>query len=112
MRVQAIAVRIVALIVLISSLFDYIAYDMYDPSALMSSAGSEAFVTSIVPHRLTSVEARTTDLPDDQCLCCSPTIAPPRPVFEMPDLIACVVQTGLAALPCSEPVTIERPPRA
>jgi hypothetical protein len=104
-------IRLVAWIVLITSAFDYVAFDLSDPAAPMSSAGREVAV-GIVPPQLSPVQARTTDLPDDRCLGCSPSIAPKSPIVRTSDLISFVVENKTASLPSSEPASIERPPRA
>jgi len=80
MRSRAITLRLVALIVLLTSASDYYAFDRLDPSAPMNSAGLEA-IPDLVPQTATTANLRTTDLPDDCCLCCSPWIAPQRPAL-------------------------------
>ena len=112
MRNWSILLRSVALLVLITSASDYCAYDLSDPSAPMSSAGSDSFMAGVIPSKLIPVQARTPNLPDDRCLGCAPSIAPKPPILLTSDLISFVVQNKTASLPYSEPASIERPPRA
>lgn len=112
MRKGSTVIRIVALLVLLTSAMDYCAYDLYDPSASMSMAGSDIFMAGIAPAKLAALQTRPSDLPDDRCLGCSPSIAPIPPILLTSDLISFVVQNKVASLPSSEPLSIERPPRA
>jgi hypothetical protein len=112
MRSQVIAIRLVALIVLLTSAFDYYAFDRWDPSAPMNSAGPEAISAFAPQTAATTASLHTTDLSDDHCLCCSPWIAPPRPVLPRVSVSSSVPQNARAAVPFSDPILIERPPRA
>jgi len=104
-------IRIVALLVFITSAIDYCAYDLYDPSASMSLARSD-IMAGIAPAKLTALRTRPSDLPDDRCLGCSPSIAPIPPILLISDLIAFVVENKVPSLRSSEPLPIDRPPRA
>ena len=111
MRSRVITIRIVALIVLMTSAADYAAFDRWDPSAPMNSAGLEA-IPDLVPETATSLSVRATYLPDDHCLCCSPWIAPQLPALQPASLSSSVTQTAKASLQSSDPILFERPPRA
>jgi hypothetical protein len=60
MRIQALTMRLVALIVLLTSASDYSAFDRFDPSVPTNSAGLEA-----IPH-LVSKSATRASL---SCVC-------------------------------------------
>jgi len=80
MKSRAIPIRLVALIVLLTSACDYVAFDRWDPSAPMNSMRLEV-IPDLVPKTATTVSVHTVDLADDHCLCCSPWIAPQRPAL-------------------------------
>jgi hypothetical protein len=111
MNQRVVMIRLVALLVLITSASDYCAFDVWDPSAPMSAAGSEA-IRDLVQYRQASVKMRPSELPDDHCLCCSPWIAPRRPALPRASLSSTVTQAAKASLPSSDPILIEHPPRA
>jgi len=104
-------IRLVALLVLIAAASDYCAFDVWDPAAPMNSAGSEA-ISDLVPDWQASVKVRTSELPDDHCLCCSPWIASQRPAREPASLSSTLTQAPKAFLPSSDPIVVEHPPRA
>jgi hypothetical protein len=84
MRLSAIAIRTTALVVLLTSFSDYWAYDRWDPAAPMNSCGSSAVSAVFDLDAPPGAALRSTDLPDDHCACCSPTLAPPGPAIPMP----------------------------
>jgi len=100
MRIQALTMRLVALIVLLTSASDYSAFDRFDPSVPTNSAGLEA-IPHLVSKSATRASLHTTDLPDDHCLFCSPWIAPRRSVLAQFSLSSPVAQSPTAALPSS-----------
>ena len=73
-------IRAVAALLLITSAFDYCAFDTQDPSAPMSAVRSEA-IPDLVPDQQVSAQVVTSELPDDRCLCCSPGISPRPPIL-------------------------------
>jgi hypothetical protein len=110
MRFQAVTIRFAALMVLLTSASDYSAFDRFDPSAPMNSAGLEA-IRYIVSQTATLARVRTNDLPDDHCLFCSPWIAPRQAVLAQSSLSSALTQSPKVVLPSSQPIRIERPPR-
>jgi hypothetical protein len=103
-------IRAVAVLLLITSAFDYCAFDLEDPSAPMSSVRSEA-IPDLVPDQQASAKIVTSELPDDRCLCCSPGISPRPPVLFRVTLNSLVFPTCEIAVPSNDPVVFERPPR-
>jgi hypothetical protein len=69
MRMQAIILRLAALLVLVSSACDYCAFDLNDPGAPMSRPGVLLLVAT--DHAICPLAVRMSDLPDDRCMCCS-----------------------------------------
>jgi hypothetical protein len=109
MRSWTVTIRLVALIVLLTSAADYSAFDPWDPSAPMNSAGV-AVIQCLVPQM--GMTASATDLPDDHCLCCSPWIAAKSPALPRAVLSLSAAQSVVADIPSTDPYLIERPPRA
>src|SRR5215469_18017636 len=85
MKLSTIALRLIALIVLLTSFSDYWAYDRWDPTAPMNSSGPEA-IAALNLRVPSSASVQCADLPDDNCACCSPLMAPPAPVIPQPAL--------------------------
>jgi hypothetical protein len=110
MNRRVVMIRLIALLVLITAASDYCAFDVWDPSAPMNSAGSEA-IGDLVQYSQASVKIRTSELPDDHCLWCSPWIASQRPALQPTSLSSSVTQAAKASLPSSDPILIEHPPR-
>jgi len=81
----SIALRLTALIVLLTSFSDYWAYDRWDPTAPMNSSGPEA-IAALNLKGPSTASVQCADLPDDNCVCCSPLMAPPAPVIPQPVL--------------------------
>jgi hypothetical protein len=110
MLLRAVLIRLVALFVLITSAFDYCAFDVWDPTAPMSSAQSEA-IRDLVPHHQTSAKIRISELADDQCLGCAPGISPHPLVLHRVAVNSFVFQSAKVSAPSSDPVIPKRPPR-
>jgi hypothetical protein len=85
MRLGILPIRLAALAVLLTSFSDYWAYDRFDPTAPMNSSGPEA-VAVLGLHPASGAGLRSANLADDNCVCCSPLIAPPGPVLPRPAL--------------------------
>ena|ERR1700722_18897510 len=111
MRPRALTIRLVALIVLLTAVSDYSEFDRVDPTAPMNSAGAEA-IGDLVRQTPKPASLRTTALPDDQCLFCSPWIQPQPPALTRISLSSRVTQSPKTSLLSSDPILIERPPRA
>jgi hypothetical protein len=111
MRHRVVIIRLVALLVLVTSACDYCAFDLSDQTAPISLTRSKA-IGDLVPDRQSSVQNLTTELPDDQCLGCAPSILPrPLTVHRVtPD--AFVFQASEAPVPLSNRFIPKRPPRA
>ena len=67
MRHRVVIIRLVALLVLVTSACDYCAFDLWDQTAPISLSRSEA-IRVLIPDRQTSVQNVSSELPDDQCL--------------------------------------------
>jgi hypothetical protein len=111
MPLRAILFRLVAVLVLITSAFDYYSFDVWDPTAPMSSTRSE-IIRDLISHHQTSAKIGTSDLADDQCLGCAPGISPRPPVLHRISLNSFVFQALEAAVASSDLLLIDRPPRA
>jgi hypothetical protein len=103
--------RLVALLVLVTSGFDYCAFDVWDPTASMSLTRSEA-IRDLFPDHQTSVTNVTSELPDDQCLGCAPSILPRPVIVHRVTREASVFQAAETPLPLSDRFIPDRPPRA
>ena len=111
MNQRTVMMRLVAMLVLITSAFDYCAFDVWDPTAPMSSGRSEA-IRDLVPRHQTSAKIRTSELPDDHCLCCAPGISPRPAVLHRVTLTSFLFHAAAASVPSSDPIIPKRPPRA
>jgi hypothetical protein len=110
MRIQAIVLRLAALLVLLCSACDYCAFDLYNPEASMSRPGPELF--SDTDRAFCPSTVRTSDLPDDQCLCCSPSIPPQASILDSPLLTSPALENRPSQPPIPDVPAIERPPRS
>jgi hypothetical protein len=104
-------IRLIALLVLVTSGFDYCAFDVWDPTAPMSLTRSEA-IRDLVPDHQTSVNNVTNELPDDQCLGCAPSILPRPFIVHRLSLEASAFQAAEVPVPSSDRFIPKRPPRA
>jgi hypothetical protein len=103
MRIQGVILRLLALLVLVSSACDFCTFDLFDPGAAMSSPG---------PRSISLPAAQASDLPDDHCLCCSASIPSPAVTLESPWLISSDVESSAIQAPIPEGRIFEQPPRA
>ena len=108
---RGVIIHLIALLVLVTSGFDYCAFDVWDPTAPMSLTRSEA-MRDLFPGQQTSVTNVTSELPDDQCLGCAPSILPRPLVVHRVTLEASAFQAAEAPLPFNDPFIPKRPPRA
>jgi hypothetical protein len=111
MLVRASMFRLIALLVLVTSAFDYCAFDLSDPTAPMSSTRSEAIRDLVVQHKA-SIKSLISELPDDQCLGCAPSITPGLLILHRASLSTFVAQCAEPAIPSSDRIIPKRPPRA
>ena len=107
MGIQTIILRLAALLVLLSSACDYCAFDMFDSEASMSLPGP-VIVSS---GHATGAAVATSNLPDDRCLCCSPSIPSQAATLERPLLISTTVEDRAIRSSCAPISAIEQPPR-
>jgi hypothetical protein len=103
--------RLVALIVLVMSACDYCAFDLWDQTAPMRLTRSEAIRTLVPDHQM-SVKNVTSELPDDQCLGCAPSIMPRPLIVHRVTLDALLVRTAEVPVPSSDRFIHKRPPKA
>ena len=76
-------IRLAALFVLLTSFVDFWAYDRWDPAAPMNSSDSEdVLALDLLSHLGVGLCSAT--LPDDDCLYCSPMMAPTAPIVQRP----------------------------
>jgi hypothetical protein len=111
MRHRVVVIRLIALLVLVTSACDYCAFDVWDPTAPMSLTRSEA-IRDLVPDHQSSVENMASELPDDQCLGCAPSILPRPLIVHKITLEASAFQAAEDALPLGNRFIPKRPPRA
>jgi hypothetical protein len=123
MRLWTPTIRLVALIVLLTSVSDYWAYDRWDCTAPMNSPGPETMAV-IALQKVQTVSLRGASLPDDHCLCCSPLMARSAPVLPLPclssllqNVVASIELTPLrgidlsGSVPLRDPTGFDRPLR-
>jgi hypothetical protein len=111
MRCRPISIRLVALIVLLTAASDYSEFDRVDLSAPMNSAGPES-IGDLASRTPKPVSLHATNLPDDQCLFCSPWITPQPPALSRANLSSRLTQSAKTSLASRDPILIELPPRA
>src|SRR5215469_18040366 len=110
MRLGTLTIRVAALIVPLTSVSDYWAYERWDQAASMNAPGPEA-MTMFVSKAALSVSLYSTTLHDDHCLCCSTWAAPLPPVLPRCRSTSSVAQAAITFIPAPNPARIERPPR-
>ena len=109
MRLGVVTIRLVTVVILLVSFSDYWAYDRWDPTAPMTSAGLDA-IAAVDWHSAFGASVRSTNLPDDHCTFCSPLMAPPAPsvpqlgldvqsVIDLPHAVLFATVYPLATLP-------------
>jgi hypothetical protein len=110
--VRRAALRLVALIVLFSGAADYSAFDVGDPLAPMSAAGTSGFVGPDISHQMSKTAVGRTDTQDDGCIGCAAGFTVHQAAF----LHAVVIAT-MNVLPARHPsdpqiLGFDPPPRA
>src|ERR1700735_4290221 len=108
MQPRPIPIRLVALIVLLTAASDYSNFDRVDLYAPMNSAGPES-IGDLASRTPKPVSLHTTNLPDDQCLFCSPWIQPRPPALSRISLSSRLTQNAKTSLPSVDPILIELP---
>jgi hypothetical protein len=111
MRSRSIPIRLIALVVLLTAASDYSDFDRVDLSAPMNSAGPET-IAELASRTPAPASLRAIDLPDDQCLFCSPWIQPEPPALSRVSLSSRLTKSAKTSLPSGDPIIIELPPRA
>jgi hypothetical protein len=111
MRHRGVIIRLIALLVLVTSGFDYCAFDVWDPTAPMNLTRPEEF-RALVPDYQTSVQNVTSQLPDDQCLGCAPSVLPRLLMVHRITLEESAFQAAEVPLPLNDRFIPKRPPRA
>jgi hypothetical protein len=103
-------VRLIAVIVLLSGMADYLAFDVGDPLAPMSAAGTPGLICSSV--KLSPPTVLPTDAHDDGCIGCAAGFTAHRVKLLVAEVIA--TSEVLCILPPSDPplARINPPPRA
>jgi hypothetical protein len=110
--VRGVILRLIAVIVLLSGVADYLAFDVGDPLAPMSAAGMPSLSRKSVDRHLCSATVLQTDTQDDGCICCGAGFIAHRVELLVAEIIA--TASALYILPPSDPQIslVDRPPRA
>jgi hypothetical protein len=111
--VRRAALRLIALIVLLSGTADYFAFDVGDPLAPMSASGTSSFIGASGSHHMMSpTTIRQTDTQDDGCIGCAAGFAAHRVEFLVAEVIA--MMNALSVFHPSDPrlLRVDPPPRA
>jgi hypothetical protein len=104
--------RLIAIIVLLSGAADYFAFDVTDPLAPMSAAGTPSFISQYAKHHLSSTAIRHPDGADDGCICCAAGFPAP-PIMLRGTAIIAIMNTASVLRPCDpQLVRVDPPPRA
>ena len=106
------ALRLIALIVLLSGAADYFAFDLGDPLAPMSAAGTSSHIGAGTIHHMSPTTIRNTDTQDDECIGCAAGFTAHRVGFLVAEGIA--TMNALSVFHPSDPqlVRVDPPPRA
>jgi len=106
------ALRLIAAIVLLSGMADYLAFDVADPLAPMSAAGTPSFICTNVNLHLSPPTIMGTDTHDDGCICCAAGFTARRAELPVADVVTAT--STLYILPPSDPslARVDPPPRA
>jgi hypothetical protein len=111
---RGMALRSIAVIVLVSGMADYLAFDVGDPLAPMSAGGTPSFICATLSLHLNSSPPaiRLTDSNDDGCIGCAAGFTAHR--IKLPVVDAIATTSALYILPPSGPslTRIDPPPRA
>ena len=81
--------RLAAILVLVTSVLDYWAYDRFDPTAPMNACGRDA-LSGLLFDAVPVVSLESPNLPDDHCLGCSPLLRPRAPSVPLAGLFSSV----------------------
>jgi len=71
--VRRVALRLIALMVLLSGAADYFAFDVSDPLAPMNASPAPGFTSGSISHRMNPAAVGHSDSQDDRCICCPAT---------------------------------------
>ena len=106
------ALRLIALIILLSGTADYLAFDIGDPLAPMGAAGTSSFIGPSTRHRMRQTTIRNTDTQDDGCIGCAAGFTAHRVEFLVAEVTATI--NALSVFHPSDPqlVRVDPPPRA
>jgi hypothetical protein len=111
------ALRLIALIVLLSGAADYFAFDVGDPVAPMNAAGTSNLICSrtsgaSASYRMSPTTIGQTDTQDDGCIGCAAGFTAHRVDFRIAEVIAAA--NNLSVFHPSDPqlVRVDPPPRA
>jgi hypothetical protein len=106
------ALRLVALIVLLSGAADYCAFDLSDPLAPMSASGTPSAIVAGANRHMTQTSIRLTDTQDDRCICCAAGF-PAHPIVLRGAAMIAIVNHVSVLRPCDpQLVRFDPPPRA
>jgi hypothetical protein len=105
-----VALRLIAVIVLLSGTADYLAFDVGDPLAPMSAAGTPSFICSRV--NLSPPTILPTDAHDDGCIGCAAGFTAHRVKLLIAEVIA-TTNVLYIRRPSDPPLArVDPPPRA
>jgi len=109
---RGVTLRLIAVIVLLSGVGDFFAFDVGDPLAPMSAAGTPGFICTSGNRHLSPTTIRHTDSQDDGCICCAAGFTVHRVELIVAEVTA--TMSLLYILPPSDPQLdrVDPPPRA
>ena len=109
---RAVALRLIAVIVLLSGVADYLAFDVGDPLAPMSAAGTPGLIGPVINFHLSPPAILPNDSHDDGCIGCAAGFTARRVRLQLAEVIA--TTSALCVLPPSGPplARVDPPPRA
>ncbi len=109
---RGITLRLIAIIVLLSGVADYVAFDRADPVAPMSAAGECSLIDQGAADHSSRTTIGHTDTHDDGCIGCAAAVTADRAELLVSELIE--PTTRIDVLPSSDPqlVHVDPPPRA
>jgi hypothetical protein len=109
---RGIPLRLIAILLLLSGVADYVAFDVGDQRAPMSAAGKYSLIDPGIEDDLSHTTIGHTDSHDDGCIGCAAAVTADRLKLVVSELIETTTRVDI--LPPSDPqlVRVDPPPRA
>lgn len=109
---HCVTLRLIAVAVLLSGVGDYCAFDVADPLAPMSAAGTSGLLSTSANLRMDTASIRHTDGQDDRCICCAAGFTARRVEILVTDVVVSMNPPDILRSTDPQIVRVDPPPRA